>query len=374
MKLHHCFALYLSVALSLPAVVFAQADKPLDSIPLDVRTTDQLSDVQRQEIHKYISDWVAILQDNSDPKQQGLARDKLFSDITAPGGPNPSVDYQNEYAKTINDALMPLTKNPDTRIRLLASIVAGRVAEHVSNARLEPIAIVLLNDKSDAVILWGMRTARFVLPWMLSNPVTQNSALPAAILTAVKDHPTLPLAQDAYEASDLAANAGNGPLLAAVDQTIKLIQTRVGVFERVCPVDPAADSTGTTFLSIRAWTIMQPPQRLAAMQQISDLLAVMSKRCLADGQASVTKALSGIQPVAAAIYVIGTAEQATDVVNASKAVAQAHFLPQTTPKEIDNLVSKIYPTLVSVPDFAQIKPPPAIQTASSAPASAPAGH
>ena len=68
-----------------------------------------------RKFRKFIADWVGVLQDNSNPKQQGLARDKLSSDITAPGAPNASIDYQNEYAKTINDALMPLTKNADTR-------------------------------------------------------------------------------------------------------------------------------------------------------------------------------------------------------------------------------------------------------------------
>ena len=110
---------------------------------------------------------------------------------------------------------------------------------------------MLLDDKDRMrfAVCGACGSARYVLPWVLSNPAIQNSALPGAILSAIKQHPEIPLAQDAYEASDLAAAAGNGPALpcGAADQTTKLIQrTRVGVYRaRSCPVDPTADSAGT---------------------------------------------------------------------------------------------------------------------------------
>jgi hypothetical protein len=370
MKRHHCFALCLIVSLTSAPSVPAQTDKPLDTIPLEVRTADQLTAVQRQEVQQYISDWVAILQDDSNPQQQSVARDKLTSDVVAVGTQGASIDYQSEYAGTIDKDLMPLTANPDTRVRLLAGIVAGRVAEHVSNARLADLALALLNDKSDAVVVWGMRTARYVMPWVLVNPMV-NSPLPPAVISAVRNHPDIPLAEDAYEAFIPPAGADSNALLAAVGQIMDLLRIRIGEYQRLCPVDPAADSFGTTFLSIRGWPVMAAPQRLEAVQQISNLLSVMAQRCLADDRAEMPRLLAGLQPVAAAIYVIGNAEQAPNVVAAAKPVAQQHFGPQTPPQQIIDLVAKMYPALVAVPDFAQLKPPPPLIQSTTAPTTAP---
>ena len=364
MKSNYWLAVCLSVVLVCAGRSLAQADKPLDDIPLEVRTADRLSDVQKQEVHQYITGWVGVLPDSTNPQQQAAARDKLANGAVPIGTETASLDYQNEYAAEINDALLPLTKNAAMRVRLLAGIVAGRVAEKINNTRLEALAVALLQDKSNAVVLWGMRTGRYVLPWVLRNPM-QNSPLPAAMVTAMAAHPEIPLANDAYEAADLANESGNAPLLAAAQQTLHLLQARVDEYQRACPVDPSADSVGTTFLSISAWGILPPEQRIDTVQQISDLLSVMSQRCLADGPDQIARTLSGLQFVAKAIYVIGTAEQAPEVVTAANAVAQQHFAPQTPPGDIIALVAKIYPALVAVPDFAKLKAPPKLQPATA---------
>ena len=57
------------------------------------------------------------------------------------------------------------------------------------------------------------------------------------------------------------------------------------------------------------------------------------------------------------------AEQLQDVVNAAKPLAQQRFSPQTPPQQIADLVAKIYPALVAVPDFSKLKAPPQLESA-----------
>jgi hypothetical protein len=364
MKSQKWLVVCVSVVLFGAGRVMAQADRPLDDIPLEVRTADRLTDVHRQEIHQYISGWVGVLQDNSNPQQQGMAREKLTNGIIPVGTETVSNDYQNEYSKEINDALLPLIKSDQMRVRLLAGIVAGRVAERTGNIALLPIATGLLNDKNDAVLLWGMRVGRYVLPSLLRTGL-QNSPLGQQMADVVHAHPEIPLANDAYDAADLPPEAGGPALQAAAEQTLLLLRTRVNVYTKACPVDPQADSTGTTFLTIRAWGALPPEQRFEATQEISDLLSVMAQRCLVDGSDHMARSLAGLQPVAGAIDVIGTDEQAQDVVNAAKPVAQQRFSPQTPPQQIMDLVAKIYPALVAVPDFSKLKAPPSLQTSAT---------
>jgi hypothetical protein len=360
MKLQHCLALGLTLICS--ANLSAQSDKLLDDVPLEVRTADRLTDVQKQEVQQYINGWVGEMADGSNPSQQGQARDKLTTGANAVGTETASADYQSQYAGTMNDALLPLTKNADMRTRLLAGVVAGRVAERMNNARLEPVAVALLNDKSDAVVLWGMRTARYVLPWILQNPM-QKSALPDAMANALLNHPRIPIANDAYEGANLPPQTSGPTLLAAAQQVIHMLHARVQVYEKTCPVDPSADATGTTFLSSTAWSVLPAGQRLDSAQQISDLMSVMAQRCLADGPSSFPRIIAGLQPVAAAVFVIGNADQAPGVVNAARPVALQHFQANTPPQDILTLVQKVYPALVSVPEFSKLQAPPKVVVA-----------
>lgn len=365
MKLLHRFASCLLVLSLSSPLLLAQADKPLENIPLEVRTADQLSDVYKKEIQKYISDWVEILKDNSNPQQQSTARDKLTGAAMALGAQNASVGYRSFYASTLNNALMPLTKSPDMRIRLLAGIVAGRVAERVNNTELADVALALVNDKTDPVVIWGMRTARYVMPWLLRNPAV-SSPLPKAIVTAVSNHPSVPVATDAYRAFALPEGAPNAAIVQGAIDTLDLLSARINQYERVLPFDPTADSIGTTYLSIRAWPVLDASQRLQTVQEISDLISVMAQRAAVEDHSKTPEIIDGIQPVAAAIYVIGSAEQATALVNAVKPLAQKRFTPQTTAQELQSVADPIYPALKAVPDFAQIKPPPSIAAGASA--------
>lgn len=360
MKLH--LGRYLGLMAVLGCAAFAAAqDRPLEDMPLEVRTAAQLTEVQSQEIHQYITGWTGVLADNSNPQQQGVARDKLVNGVVSIGTETASVSYQNTYSKELNDALMPLTKRPDVRSRLLAGIVAGGVADRTGNVALQPLAMALLADKSDAVVIWGMRTARYVLTTLLQIG-NDDSPLGPQMAAALKNHPGVPIANAAYDACDLSNVTAPQPLLAAAKQALLLLHTRVGVYIHTSPIDPSADSVATTFLSIRAWNYLSPEQRLDAVQQISNMLSVMAQRCQADGNDLMPRMISGLQFVAKAIYVIGTTEQSTNVLNAIKPVAEQHFTSQTPAQDIVSLVQKIYPALITVPDFAKLKPPPTIES------------
>ena len=85
------------------------------------------------------------------------------------GGPTP-------VGATNTPMVAMIMSNQSVAVRLNAAIVVARVGEKTASAALQPAVITLLSDKSDAVKLWGLKAAKFVLPAVLmaAPPPTKN--------------------------------------------------------------------------------------------------------------------------------------------------------------------------------------------------------
>jgi hypothetical protein len=215
-------------------------------------------------VERYVKTEVALLA-HPDPAVQKEARKRLVDDGL--GGTSLSSEYQTEYARNLNAALLPLFKNPDMRIRLNAAIVLQRAAEKFDNVLLAPAATAAISDQSLPVVIWGVKAARNLVAGNLDlQPAVRNAALLDGVLSAVKRFPTSgAIAEDAYE--DFAGTAVTSSKTrseAAVPYVVALMNARVDAYRQVVPVgggdppelpgSPASDGKGVTFLSTRnAW-------------------------------------------------------------------------------------------------------------------------
>jgi hypothetical protein len=220
-------------------------------------------------VERYVKTEVALLA-HPDPAVQKEARKRIDDALAAPiGSPNTSPEYQTEFAKHLNAALLPLFKNPDMRIRLNAAIVLQHAAERLDNVLLSPAATAAISDPALPVVIWGVKAARSLVVGNLDLlPAMRNTALLDGVLSAVKRFPTSgALAEDAYE--DFAGAAVMSPdkkdrAAAAVPYVLALMNSRVDAYRQVTvtpggdppelPGSPTADVKGVTFLSTQnAW-------------------------------------------------------------------------------------------------------------------------
>src|SRR6185437_15244537 len=75
--------------------------------------------------------------------------------------------FFDQYADAVNKKIMSAATNKDQRVRLNVAIVVAKIAAKAENGRLASVTQVLLKDKSDAVALWGLQSAKYVVPALL---------------------------------------------------------------------------------------------------------------------------------------------------------------------------------------------------------------
>src|SRR5438270_10305426 len=111
-------------------------------------------------VDRYVKTEVALLA-HPDPAVQKEARKRIDDALAAPvGSTSTSVEYQTEFARSLNAALLPLFKNPEMRVRLNAAIVLQHAAEKFDNVLLAPAATAAISDSALPVVIWGVKAAR----------------------------------------------------------------------------------------------------------------------------------------------------------------------------------------------------------------------
>ena len=75
--------------------------------------------------------------------------------------------FYDQYADSVNNKIVALAANKDARVRLNAAIVVAKIAAKAGNGRLAPATEIFLKDSSDGVALWGLQSAKFVIPALL---------------------------------------------------------------------------------------------------------------------------------------------------------------------------------------------------------------
>lgn len=342
-------------------------------VPPDIKTSPD-ADKRKPEIETFVKPLVADL-GGEDAVKRGKAREALSGELNAPSTTPYSGQFLDTYAQVIDAQLKPLATNPDVRVRLNVAIVVARVAEKADSSRLYDVTDILLNDKSDAIVNWALKAARYVLP-----PVLQTG-LPAQVqkfLTDIKAQAAKPaMLSLAYEALSLNYQGPNakGPgwnkmVQLAVPEVLELLKTRIDIYQKQIPPEPSADETAVSFLAAtQVLKEVKPAQQVQIVQAMLDLLNLSAHRA-ASGGADRDQLIRAAKRAAGGLYAVAIyAKQnalATDLERISNDPMSANSMQQ-----IDQLPAK----LKAIPAWGSVQSPPKLEggaTTSSAPTTAPA--
>jgi hypothetical protein len=311
---------------------------------------------------------------SGDPAAAAQGRDELIDNVS-PGRVAPSPAFLAEFARQLDTGIAPALQHENEYVRLNAGIVIARAAERTDSPALRSATLTLLNDKSRNVVLWGVKSAGFVIPAILRSAGKADDLLGAVVkAVATHGHGAIggPIVVEAYEAltiNALSSNAKRRPTPAMITTVIpymhQLLQQRVLAYQKGIPPEPAAESRGTLFLvDGTVWGLHTPPQRVTSIQAMSDIIGLAAQHA---GTASPND-------LADLGYMIGLVSKAIGVVP-QNAPIKAQLDPamkvdqRTNAAAIQAAVAAVAPALKTVKDFAAITPPPPV-----APASTPANN
>ncbi len=251
------------------------------SIPSIWKTASD-AEGHRAEIARAVDAKIAKLQ-SDDTEAQKYARQWLIEQ--AGTTQSPTASFLDVYADVINNALenianpkkAPTTQPISIRIRLNAAIINAEVAKRANNARQSVATATFLRDPSEAVVLWGMKAAKYELASQLAQPaVMRRPDLLRAILDAVRAHPgSGAIAAEAYLALSLEKADPNLRLTSddsikeLIPQIMDLANFRLSLFADAAPPDLFADGSAVVFLTrTKVWNLETSDQQ----QKVMDLL------------------------------------------------------------------------------------------------------
>lgn len=280
---------HLGPATLLIALCFAIALPSRGSaVPAEIRSNPD-ADTQKDKIKSLIEGDVALLV-GTDASARSAARDVLITNLDATGGKPVSTQYLDTYSNLLRDLLTPHVSSPDMAVRLNIAIVAARTAEKCDNYRMQPVVEKLLDDKSDAVLIWALRGARFTLPPILraGGPNAQNNKVLPGVMNIGKTHKSGLIMQEVYEALGLnLLNATGGlnqqqwaPMLVIVAPKVyELYRMRVDRYPTGVPNEPTAEQPAIKFLSHRlVLGAISPDMQTKIVQAMCDHTTYLSDR------------------------------------------------------------------------------------------------
>ncbi len=360
-------------------VVFALAGNARGVVTEDVKKSDVMA-AYAATIAADVKQSVAALVSGTG---SAAARDELVRNASmrtdGPGVSTATPAYLDAYAEALNKELLPLAQNSNLSVRLNAAIVAARVAQVANNARLSESIVGFVNDKSDPVVLWGIRGSLRVLPSLLKLPAGAKHALLQAIVDAMKKHPegvaTGWIANDAYTALTLDFNVNRKALTPAmiagtIDAMQNLLAVRLDRYKIEVPPNTAADRIGTNYLTDgTVWATQNAQQQTRTVQLASDLLSLAAQQLEAQAKtnntADVGELADTINRTAKAMSVAASAANQPGIVSALQPATLIQRL--TPPAQIIESVRGVYAAIKASPKFNGITEPPRIQGTKAAP-------
>jgi len=225
-------------------------------------------------VRDFISGELVRLQNKA--TQKG-AKDALIAESTGRGDITATPEYQQTYAHVLSQQLQGLTKNPILNVRLCAGVVATQVAEQTLKvngpAEFDALAAALIKDKDEAVVLWGVKLAKFVIG-DLAIQGKNTDALGNAVIAAVKGRPNSgAIAEEAYAAFSLEPyQSADGFAKAApvlLDHLLKLMDERTDQYATSPPPSPEAERTAAVYLAVQAaQAASAPPMRNRVLKSL----------------------------------------------------------------------------------------------------------
>lgn len=198
------------------------------------------------------------------------ARQQLMSVVDKPGFPT-------TYPASVAPNLLALLKSTNPRSQLNAAVVAEHLAAKTADPALVPIASALLNDKSESLALWGIKTAR---PYIAAG----SGTLARQVAATVKSHPDCgPIAEEAYAALvSVDGTAGKGAPV-SLSALLSILASRTLRYANGgAPPSPAAESSVPVFLSVTCWPAANAAERKHILNDLG-ALASSAARSVGDG-------------------------------------------------------------------------------------------
>lgn len=340
-------------------------------IPAEARTAADPSSFESQ-IQAFVQAQAERLSAVDDPEGQKAGREAL---VRAADDPTATPAYFDLYSRILNDALVELSKSENMRVRLNAAIVAARVAERANNARLAGAASAFIHDKNTPVVLWGMSTAKWVLPAIMRDPLQRsNNTLAAELVPALKENPAGPIVRDAYDALTLGVRGDTRVmppgLEAVIPHFFDLVAYRIDLYREDVPSEPFADQTVGLFLQNRGvWLeTLNPQQQVQAMQSLSDLISVAAQRAAKAPASDRSKLAALVKQLGGSIGFIAGYLNNPDLREAANIVVNAD---EKLPAEIPQRVQLLYPKIIQMNQFSKVTIPPIIGAGPATTESAP---
>ena len=371
MNLHHrvSTAVYLICLVYCTAALAQPAAPPAaGGLAASIKTGAQVDAAGKEAIKKFIADQAKKLADPS-PDVDKSGRDLLISESRV-GGQMPGPAYASEYSKALAAEMTNLlVGSASPRTKLIAAVVIGKVAESLHDRGIEKAITALLNERHEALQLWGIKAAKAILPELVT--VSGEGPVINAIVAAVKMHPSGPMFQEAFDAlmphGLPPAKAG-----AFVGGLHALLHLRLDTYKVKIPEDPEKDYLPFNFLKDN-WTAMPPAQQVETMQLLCDMLTLAAahgdnpnNRLMRDQFQNIVVQGAGALFVIA--NTIGNAPLVTAAQNANK-------MAKGVAGGLGAAVAPLCQAISAVKGFEKIKPPeftPPTMAPTTNPSAAPA--
>jgi hypothetical protein len=240
---------------------------------------------------------------------------KWFGDQVAQNQ-NPSPSFLNVYGDIVNDAVKKVLGTqppPSLGVRLNLAIINANVAARANNATQAAATADLLNDPSAAVVLWGMKAAKYELaPWLAQPKALRKGNLTKAILDAVRAHPDSgPIAEEAYSALTFEAtdptlrSTAPAVIQEATVAVLQMAALRTSLFNADPPPELFADGRGVVFLArTKVWGLNNAAQQKQVMDTLYKFLESTGKVIPNPGTNDVGPMVDFVRQIGRAIYSI----------------------------------------------------------------------
>ena len=315
----------------------------------------------RAAIKTYVDGYVERLLNDADPVNQANAREEL-SRATMEKGQPAQPAFLFEYAKLVNDALLPPLKGGKASMRqkLNIAIVTSRVAYVAENSALTPVAMELINDQHEPIVLWGIKAAGPIIKASVKmKPANggggQQGAAPPilkAIVPAVLKHPSGEIYEEAYGA----LTTSGAPVV--LDELMKVWENRLLQYRQGVPENASADARPVLMLTAnQMWmsVLNQKAQRDRIMQMIMDQICLAAGR--ADEPANKDKRdqlTSVVKRTAEGIVVVALNQKLPDLQSAAEPATKIN--PDNPPPKVAEFVIPVIPQAIQKA-FPDVKPP-----------------
>lgn len=155
-----------------------------------------------------------------------------------------------DYPASLNAAMLRILSTGTPRAKLNAAVVLERVAGKTASPALLPATSALLSDRSEAVALWGIKTAG---PLIAAGGSTAATLAPK-VVSAFRAHPNSgPIAEESF----IALMPDGAPQPVVVQALLTVLEARVAAYgDGTVPASPGAEEHVPAYLSVACWRLV----------------------------------------------------------------------------------------------------------------------